>query len=74
MKKDPSLKPTYCRYKNNLIKILLAAKLDYNKKLKSTIRNNSSKLWTHIKSLITPKTNAPIPLSSDKLNDFFTSV
>ena len=30
-RKDPTLKPTYCRYKNNLIKILRAAKLD-NKK------------------------------------------
>ena len=74
MRKDPTLKPTYCRYKNNLIKILHAAKLDYNKKLLSMIRNNSSKLWSHIKSLITPKTNTSIPLSSDTLNDFFTSV
>ena len=40
MKKDPTLKSTYCRYKNNLIKILRAAKLDYNKKILSTIRNN----------------------------------
>ena len=48
--------------------------MDYNKKLLITIRNNSSKLWLHIKSLITPKTNTSIPLSSDTLNDFFTLV
>ena len=73
-RKNPDLKPTYCRYENNLINILHAAKLDYNKKLLRTIRNNSSKLWPHIKSLITPKTNTSIQLSSDTLNDFFTSV
>ena len=32
MRKDPTLKPTYFRYKNNVVKILSAAKLDYNKK------------------------------------------
>ena len=73
-RKGPTLKPAYCRYKNNLIKILRAAKLDYNKTLLSMIRNNSSKLWSHIKSLITPKTNTSILLSSDTLNNFFTSI
>ena len=71
MRKDPTLKPTYFRYKNNVIKILSAAKLDYNKKLLSTIKNNSSKLWSHIKSLITLNTKTSIFLSSDILNDFF---
>ena len=48
--------------------------MDYNKKLLNTLRNNTSKLWSHIKSLITPKTDASIRLSSDTLNNFFTSV
>jgi hypothetical protein len=40
----------------------------------SRFKSNSAKLWSHLNSIIKPKTSCDIPLSPDTLNDYFTSV
>ncbi len=71
---DVSLKSAYTKYKNLLTKIIREAKLTYNKKLLYAFKNNSAKLWSHLSSIIKPKSVANIPLNPNALNDFFTSV
>ena len=38
------------------------------------LKNKSSKLWSHLKTLINPSHKPDVPINSDTLNDFFTSV
>ena len=57
-----------------LTKIIRNAKCDYNRKLLVSLKNKSSKLWSHLKTLINPSYKPDVPINSDTLNDFFTSV
>ena len=57
-----------------LTKIIRNAKCDYHRKLLVSLKNKSSKLWSHLKTLINPSHKPDVPINSDTLNDFFTSV
>jgi hypothetical protein len=74
LKANPELKPTYVNYKNRLCKIIRFAKQEYYKNILSAYKNNSAKLWAHLKSIIKPQEKNLIPINSNTLNDFFTSV
>ena len=50
------------------------AKLNYYKTLLNKFKNNSSKLWAHMKSILCTNEKSNIPLSPNTLNDFFVSV
>ena len=73
-KRDPNIKSSYIKYKNHLTYIIRKAKEQYCRNTLNDIRNNSSKLWQHLTSLIKPKVTPNIPIKSEELNDFFTSV
>ena len=73
-KRDPNIKSSYIKYKNHLTYIIRKAKEQYYRNTLNDIRNNSSKLWLHLTSLIKPKVTPNIPIKSEELNDFFTSV
>ena len=73
-KRDPNIKSSYIKYKNHLTYIIRKAKEQYYRNTLNDIRNNSSKLWQHLTSLIKPKVTPNIPIKSEELNDFFTSV
>jgi hypothetical protein len=62
------------QYKNKLCKFIRAAKFDYHKSILSKLKSNSAKLWSHLNSIIKPKTLSDVPLSPDTLNDYFTCV
>ena len=57
-----------------LTKIIRNAKCDYHRKLLVSLKNKSSKLWSYLKTLINPSHKPDVPINSDTLNDFFTSV
>jgi hypothetical protein len=73
-KSNPGFIIEYKQYKNKLCKLIRAAKFDYHKSMLSRFKSNSAKLWSHLNSIIKPKTSCDIPLSPDTLNDYFTSV
>jgi hypothetical protein len=73
-KKDIALKLSYIKYRNQLSNIMQKAKQQYYRNTLNDIKNNSSKLWSHLNSLIKNKTAHNIPISSEKLNNFFTFV
>ena len=54
--------------------IIRQAKEQYYRATLDNIRNNSSKIWSHINSLIKAKSKPNIPIISEELNNFFTSV
>jgi hypothetical protein len=57
-----------------LTKLIREAKFLYHQNILRELKNNSSKLWAHINSLIKPRACNDIPLAANTLNDFFTSV
>ena len=57
-----------------LTKIIRNAKCDYHRTLLVSLKNKSSKLWPRLKTLINPSHKPDVPINSDTLNDFFTSV
>jgi retron-type reverse transcriptase len=73
-KNDPSLKPAYTHYRNQLTSIIRKAKQQYHRNTLNSFKNNSSKLWSHLNSLIKTKTPNSTPVTPEKLNNFFTSV
>jgi Reverse transcriptase (RNA-dependent DNA polymerase) len=46
----------------------------YHQNILRELKNNSSRLWAHINSLIKPRSCSDTPIAADILNDFFTSV
>ena len=71
---DQSKRDDYKKYRNCLTSVMRKAKLDYYKTLLNKFKNNSSKLWTHMKSILCTNEKSNIPLSPYTLNDFFVSV
>ena len=63
-----------CKYRNKLTFIIRKAKEQYYRATLDKIRNKSSKLWSHINSFIKVKSKPNIPIKSEELNNFFTSV
>jgi hypothetical protein len=64
--------PTYKQYRNQLTNIIRQAKFNYHKQ--TEFKNSSSKLWSHLKSLIKSNSKTDIPIDADTLNDYFSSV
>ncbi len=65
----------YKSYRNQLTKIIRLAKLNHHKQILLHLKNNSIKMWSHLKSLINSNTsNNSVPVDPNVLNDFFTSV
>ena len=54
--------------------IIRKAKELYYRAILNKIRNNSSKLWSHINLLMKAKSKPNIPIKFEELNNFFTSV
>ena len=48
------------------------AKFDYNKTLLNKFKNNSSKLWAHMKSILCTNEKSNIPSTPNTLNDFLS--
>ena len=71
---DPTMKPIYIGYKNKLCKVIRLAKQDYHQKILNEFKNKSAKMWAHLNTIIKSTEKNSIPLSSNVLNDFFTSV
>ena len=69
-----ALIPNYVKYRNKLTLIIRKAKKQYYRATLDKIKNNSSKLWSHINSLIKTKSKPNIPIKSEELNNSFTSV
>ncbi len=71
MGSDNILQQEYRNYKNLLTKIIRAAKYNYHKNLLSNLKNKSSKLWSHLNSLINYNKIKSVSLEPNELNDFF---
>ena len=66
----------YKLYRNKLTTIIRAAKFNYHytSQLLASFRNNSTKLWSHLRSLIDARNNNSKSVNTSTLNNFFTSV
>jgi hypothetical protein len=73
-KANPIFANEYKTYRNHLTCLIRDAKRNYHKQLLTALRNKSTKLWSHLKTLISPIKINDIPLSAEVLNNFFTSV
>jgi hypothetical protein len=74
MRSNKHIEHEYKTYKNNLTKTIRLAKYNYHKNLLTEFKNKSSKLWMHLNNLIGSSKSKSIPIESNKLNEFFTSV
>ena len=54
--------------------IIRNAKLSYHSSLLNNFKNNSTKLWAHLNSLLNLRVRPEIPVTAEVLNNFFTSV
>ena len=73
-KTNPELKESYASYRNQLNMIIRNAKLSYHCSLLNNFKNNSTKLWAHLNSLLNPRVRPEIPVTAEVLNNFFMSV
>ena len=69
-----NFKQDYKQYRNTLTNIIRNAKINYHRNMLTKLKNNATKLWSHLKSLTNTTANNKISLSPNTLNDFFTSV
>ena len=69
-----SKRDDYKKYQNCLTSVMRKAKLHYYKTLLHKFKNNSSKLWAHMKSILCTNKKSNILLSPNTFNDFFVSV
>jgi len=74
MRSNDDLKPVYKNYRNHLTKLIKLAKERYYKHVLIKFKHNSSKLWSHLNSIIKNYDKKPIPIDPNTLNDYFASV
>ena len=73
-KTNPDKKSTYIIYRNQLTKIICKAKFAYYQQILLKLKNNQCKLWSYLNNLISSIKAANVPIDSNILNDYFTSV
>jgi hypothetical protein len=71
---DKNTEQEYKKYRNNLTKTIRLAKYNYHKNILNEFKYKSSKLWKHLNDLIGASKSQSIPIESNKMNEFFTSV
>jgi hypothetical protein len=73
-KRNPTFKPLYVTYRNQLTTIIRKAKINYHKNLLDSFKNNAKMLWKHFNCMLSTTDSSALPVNAEQLNDFFVEV
>jgi hypothetical protein len=73
-KNDSTHKQVYNAYRNKLTSLIRKAKYNYHSNVLNQLKNNSRKMWAHLRNLTGSNKNNNVPICPSVLNNFFTSV
>jgi hypothetical protein len=69
-KRNPTFKPLYVTYRNQLTTIIRKAKINYHKNLLDSFKNNAKMLWKHFNCMLSTTDSSALPVNAEQLNDF----